>query len=224
MAGGAACSRSEEPPKRTVITLPVPTPPPGVGATTAPPTATSTTEPSGIVVHTASGSVTLEGTDRDPTVSPQGDRIAYVHGDDLMIESALSEEKSTLVKHSPSGDPRANLTGLRSPRFSPKGDHVYFLADAWGNTGGVHVVDVAAQSSRFLVDGLQIDVVAKGAQAGDLVVRRQMVYGDGSPPVEEFWLVTPEGKPLRSLARADDLRAASILRNIVDGGPLPDAG
>ena len=222
----AACSRSTpEQRDAAVIHIGIPAPPPPTmpasdGAVAKAATA-QPADPVVVVVQTRHGNVKLPAIDRDPIASPSGDSVVYARGDDLYLRGEFSEEEHVLVRGAPSTKPEENLTTLNSPRFSPDGDRVYFLSAAWGNTEAVHAVDLATKRVSFVVEGKRMDVVRKGPLRSDLVVVRERVGAGGGAPYDEAWLVGPDGKEIRALARMDAPGAERIVTGVVDGGAQP---
>lgn len=154
----------------------------------------------GNVVLTRSGArptqLTTSGQDRDPALSPDGRRVAFVRGEgdasELWIVDAAGGAPRRLVGARPSDDPQENLTEFTSPRFSPDGGTVYVLTQAWVTSSAVHAADAATGRVRFVCPGNSLQVVPRGEYAGHLVVSQHRYFvGGGS--YDWYWLVTPAG-------------------------------
>jgi hypothetical protein len=112
-----------------------------------------------------------------------------------------------LVRQHPTDEPKTNLTSFQAPVFSPDGQRVYFLSEAWATSLAVHVVDVRTAKEHFVIDGSDLQVAASGTHRGDLLVGRHMYIGDAANlhAEDQVWLVSPEGQPLRALAEGVDI-------------------
>lgn len=167
---------------------------------TAPLAAQNVSIDRGNVVLTRSGArpaqLTSGGRDRDPALSPDARRVAFVRGEgdasELWIVDAAGGAPRRLVGARRSAEPQENLTSFASPRFSPDGATVYVLTEAWATSGAVHAVDVATGRVRFVCPGNSLQVVPRGEHAGHLVVSQHRYFvGGGS--YDWYWLVTPAG-------------------------------
>jgi len=141
--------------------------------------------------------LTTGGRDREPALSPGGRRVAFVRGDttasELWIVEVGGGPPRRLVAPRPADEPRANLTRFASPRFSPDGRTVYFLAEAWATSGAVHAVELATGRVRYVCPGNSLEVVPRGEYAGHLMVHQHRYFvGGGS--YDWVWLVTPAGR------------------------------
>lgn len=154
----------------------------------------------GNIVLTRSGArpaqLTSGGQDRDPTLSTDGRRVAFVRGEgdasELWIVDAAGGAPRRLIGARKSAEPQENLSDFASPRFSPDGGTVYVLTEAWATSSAVHAVDAVTGRVRFVCPGNSLQVVPRGEYAGHLVVSQHRYFlGGGS--YDWFWLVTPEG-------------------------------
>lgn len=94
----------------------------------------------------------------------------------------------------------AESYGLRSPRFSPDGQHLYFLSCGFSYTAyRVHCMDLKTGKVTVITFGSSLDVILRGDYAGHLVVTQHRYFlGGGS--YDWPWLMTPEGKALTPIA------------------------
>jgi dipeptidyl aminopeptidase/acylaminoacyl peptidase len=156
--------------------------------------------------------LTAGGTDRDPVLSPDGRRVAFVRGggpdgrgpSELWTVDARGGGERRLLAERPSDEPPENLTAFASPAFAPDGRDVYVLATAWATSGAVHAVDLATGRVRYVCPGNSLEVVPRGEYAGHLVVTQHRYFvGGGS--YDWYWLVTPEGGEVGPLGESAEL-------------------
>ena len=152
--------------------------------------------------------LTTSGRDREPVLSPGGQRVAFVRGSgnasELWIVDAGGGAPRRLVAPRPSDEPRANLTDFAKPQFSPDGRTVYFQTDAWVTSGAVHAVNVATGRVRYVCDGNSLRVVPRGEYAGHLMVAKHRYFiGGGS--YDWVWLVTPEGRDVGPIGESTEM-------------------
>jgi dipeptidyl aminopeptidase/acylaminoacyl peptidase len=155
--------------------------------------------------------LTSSGRDRDPALSPDGRRVAFVRGGvtrgdatALWIVDTRGTPARRLLAERPSDEPRANLTQFQSPQFSPDGQTVYFQTNAWVTSGAVHAVSLATGRVRYLCDGNSLRVVPRGEYAGHLMVAKHRYFiGGGS--YDWVWLVTSAGRDVGPIGETTEM-------------------
>jgi dipeptidyl aminopeptidase/acylaminoacyl peptidase len=183
---------------------------------TAPSAAQTVTADGGNVVLSRPGAapvrLTTSGRDRDPALSPDGRRVAFVRGGgtarpdatELWIVDARGGGERRLLVERASDEPRENLAGFAAPRFAPDGREVYFLATAWATSSAVHAVELATGRERYVCPGNSLEVVPRGEYAGHLVVQQHRYFvGGGS--YDWYWLVTPKGEDVGPIGESTEL-------------------
>lgn len=182
----------------------------------------------------SSRQLTSSGRDRDATVSPNGDLVAFVRSTpDHLVETATGESEATeiwtirvdgtdarkRVEGTPWATPETSLSGLRNPQFSPDGRLVYFLSMAWVTSAAIHVLDLETGKERFLSAGNTLEVIPKGVYAGHLIVDQHRYFlGGGS--YDWFWLIAPDGQVLGPIGPNDDSFRESFVSK--EEAPVPE--
>ena len=151
--------------------------------------------------------LTCGGRDREPVLSPDRRRVAFIRGREYAGEPWIVDVAGgaprRLVAARASDEPRENLTDFGSPQFSPDGRTVYFTTDAWVTSGAIHAVNLATGRVRFVCPGNSLQVVPRGRYAGHLMVGQHRYYiGGGS--YDWVWLVTPEGRDVGPIGESTE--------------------
>jgi WD40-like Beta Propeller Repeat len=155
--------------------------------------------------------LTSSGRDRDPALSPDGRRVAFVRGGvtrgdatALWIVDVQGGAARRLLAERPSDEPRTNLTQFHAPAFSPDGRTIYFLTNAWVTSSAVHAVEVATGRVRYVCPGNSLEVVPRGEYTGHLVVNQHRYFlGGGS--YDWYWLVTPAGRDVGPIGESTEM-------------------
>jgi dipeptidyl aminopeptidase/acylaminoacyl peptidase len=166
--------------------------------------------------------LTTSGRDSQPSLSPDGRRIAFVRGtpgqtvqtslgkaeaNELWLIDSDGEQPGRLVSAKEDNEPKNTLADLSSPQFSPDGHRVYFLSSAWVTSLAVHVVDIQSKVERFISPGSTIDVIQKGKYRGYLIVQmHKYFFGKRRGSYDHFWLLTPKGNEIRRIGAENSYR------------------
>lgn len=152
--------------------------------------------------------LTSAGVDREPRLSPDGRRVAFIRGTPGdSVETATGYGETTelwtirvdgsdarrWVRGRASDEPARALAQLRTPQWSPDGQRVYFQSSAWVTSGAVHALDLAAGTERFVAPGNSLEVVPRGEFAGHLLVEQHRYFLAGGS-YDWIWLLTPDGR------------------------------
>ena len=188
----------------------------------------------GRVIHRETGGrihqVTSSGLDTMPALSPDGHLIAFVRrtpGD--TVETSLGGEERTelwvartdgtrvrrLVRGRGGVEPQATLAGMANPAFSPDGRTIYFESEGWVTSGGLHAVDLATSTERFVCAANGFEVLSRGRYRGYLLVAQHRYRASGS--YDGTWIVSPAGHTLKLAALEEAPDAAARLAAVRAG-------
>ncbi len=157
---------------------------------------------------------------KDAALSPDGMRVVFIKGttglpiptgsgdappDQLWLVDANGAHPTLLVGSRRSPKSQNVLGGFTEPCFSPDNRRVYFLSRAYAVSDAVHVVDVATRATRFVCAGNTVEVVPKGAFAGDLIVQQHRYFA-GSGSYDWYWLLDTRGKDINAIGTEAQLR------------------
>ncbi len=92
------------------------------------------------------------------------------------------------------------LIDERSLTFSPDGDRLYFLAQAWATSAALHVVDIESRTRSFLLPANRLVAVIPSGDYADHLVVQQHRYFLGGGSYDWYWLFTPEGREVGPVA------------------------
>jgi hypothetical protein len=187
----------------------------------------------GIVAAGCASTTRVPIPDAEVAHSPTG-QVAFVRRTpDRLVPTALGDEQATelWIADADGAHARRLLTGVAadsaqhalasfsSPRFSPDGEHVYFLSRAWVTSDAVHVVDVRTGRERFVAPGNSLEVIPQGPLAGCLLVTQHRHRADGDGSFDWTWLFDPAGRELGLAATDSDAegQVAEFLSGRVPG-------
>ena len=159
--------------------------------------------------------LTTLGRDSQPSLSPDGKRIAFVRSTrGKTVQTSLSDTEATelwlidsdgkqpelLVSGKEDGDPKKSLADFSSPQFSPDGRKIYFMSVGWVTSGAVHVVDVQSRRESFVSPGNTLEVIQRGKYRGYLIVQEhKYFFGAKVGSYDHYWLLTPNGREIRHI-------------------------
>lgn len=157
---------------------------------------------------------------KDAVLSPDGTRIAFIKGtagkaiptggrtgsaDQLWLVDANGAHPTLLAAAKNAPDVKNILAGLTAPCFSPSGQAIYFLSQAYAVSDAVHVVDLRTRAVRFVCPGNTVEVVSKGVFKGDLIVQQHRYFAGGGT-FDWYWIVDARGKDVNPIGTEAQLR------------------
>jgi len=181
----------------------------------------SVSEKAGDIYFTSNDGRTIQLTssalDSDPSLSVGGSLVVFVRRTpEKLIETGNGEQEANelwIGATSGSNQPRrilaghaggfkpddtVVLAGFQSPQFSPDARRIYFTGTAWATSSPIFVLDLDTQQTRFLFDGLSVEVITRGKFAGCLIANKKI------PAVLiarkfRYWLVDRDGKDIAEI-------------------------
>ncbi|MDO9212839.1 MAG: DPP IV N-terminal domain-containing protein [Methylococcales bacterium] len=156
--------------------------------------------------------LTSSGKDSMAALSPDGKQVVFVRDDALWLMDVTGNNAHAIVVSAENDDVKQNLTELNNPRFSLDSKAVYFLSAAWVTSNAVHVVDLATHKQHFVTDGNSLELIPTGKYRGYLIVSKHK-YHQGGGSYEDFWLVSPKGKAIKSLGEEEERVNAFLKAN-----------
>jgi hypothetical protein len=179
----------------------------------------------------AARTLTSSGRDSAAVQSPDGRTVAFVRyvggtastpypdlpRTQLRTVDVRSGRERLLVRSPPADAPQRTLAAFQGPAFSPSGNRIYFVSEAWVTSGAVHAVSVATGREWYVCPGSSVEVVPRGEYRGDLLVEQHR-YWLGGGSYDWMWLVTPRGKPIDAIGETDE-QLADFLRMNADPRP-----
>lgn len=154
--------------------------------------------------------LTSSGKDNMAVLSPDDKQVVFVRDDALWLIDVTGNNAHAIVVSAENDDVKQHLTELNNPRFSLDSKAVYFLSAAWVTSNAVHVVDLTTHEQYFVTDGNSLELVPTGNYKGYLIVSKHK-YHQGGGSYEDFWLVSPKGKAIKSLGEEQE-RVNAFLR------------
>lgn len=156
--------------------------------------------------------LTSSGKDSMAVLSPDDKQVVFVRDDALWLMDVSGNNAHAIVVSAENDDVKQHLTDLNNPRFSLDGKAVYFLSAAWAISNAVHVVDLTTHKQHFVTDGNSLELVPTGKYKGYLIVSKHK-YHQGGGSYEDFWLVSPKGKAIKSLGEEEERVNAFLKAN-----------
>lgn len=156
--------------------------------------------------------LTSSGKDSMAVLSPDDKQVVFVRDDALWLMDVTGNNAHAIVVSAENDDVKQHLTDLNNPRFSLDGKAVYFLSAAWVTSDAVHVVDLATHKQHFVTDGNSLALVPQGKYKGYLIVSKHKYHKSGGS-YEDFWLVSPKGKAIKSLGEEQERVNAFLKEN-----------
>jgi dipeptidyl aminopeptidase/acylaminoacyl peptidase len=145
----------------------------------------------------------------DPTLSPDGRTVAFIHTDGAAADPDAPPPTSLWIADGPTGavrkligphpapTPAENFAAFAHPVFSLDGRLVYVSAAAWTASPAVHQVSLATGEQHFLIDGAVVSVIRTGPLRGYLLVGRHRAY---PPPkvggYDAVYAIRPDAKAM----------------------------
>jgi Tol biopolymer transport system component len=159
--------------------------------------------------------LTRSGKDSQPALSPDGKQLVFIRelsneANELWLMDIAGNNAHAIVLGHDDEDVKKKLTQLNNPLFSLDGKAVYFLSAAWVTSNAVHVIDLATHKQHFVTDGNSLELVPSGKYKAYLIVSKHK-YHKGGGSYEDYWLVSPKGKAIKSLGE-DQEQVKSFIR------------
>jgi hypothetical protein len=167
------------------------------------------------------------------SLSPDGKLVVFVRPTpNLLVETSLGQDEATEIwtagvdggaarmrlRGHFGSTPAKTLAGFKDARFSPDGQRVLFLSDAWVTSRAVHVLDLRSNTERFLCSGNSLEVIYRGKYSGYLMVCQHR-YAMGGGSYDWLWLVTPEGADAGLISMDDDAATERFRKLYKIAGP-----
>ncbi len=179
------------------------------------------TENQGNIYGDKAQQLTSLGRDSQPVLSPDGKQVVFVRAaaepdnqaNELWLMDISGNNAHAIVLGHDDEDMKKNLTALNNPLFALNGKAVYFLSAAWATSNAVHVFDLTTNKQHFVTDGNSLELVPSGKYKGYLIVSEHRYHKSGGS-YEDFWLVSPQGKAIKSLGEEQEQVDAFIKANL----------
>jgi Tol biopolymer transport system component len=161
--------------------------------------------------------LTHSGKDSQAALSPDGKQLVFVReienqNTELWLMDISGQNAHAIVQSHEYEDVKQNLTGFNNPLFSLDGKAIYFLTTAWATSDAVHVINLNTNKQHFVIDGNSLELVPFGKYKGYLIVSEHKYHKEGGS-YEDFWLVSPKGKAIKSLGEEQEQVDAFIRAN-----------
>jgi Tol biopolymer transport system component len=152
--------------------------------------------------------LTHSGKDSQAALSPDGKQLVFVReienqNTELWLMDVSGQNAHAIVQSHEHEDVKQNLTGFNNPAFSLDGKAIYFLTTAWATSDAVHSIDLNTHKQYFVTDGNSLEIVPSGKYKGYLIVSEHKYHKIGGS-YEDFWLVSPKGKAIKSLGEEQE--------------------
>ena len=173
--------------------------------------------------------LTSLGKDRDPLISPDGNKLVFIRKSDRkaylaigdesdyiinggsiladqiwMIHLATMKEQNLVMDHDfHNAEDMENIIAFISDLcFTLDSKRLYFLTPCWATTSALHVVMLDTLKEKFVCPAGSVEVVQGGEYRGHLVVSKHKYFiGGGS--YDWYWLLTPEGKEVGPICSSE---------------------
>ncbi len=162
--------------------------------------------------------LTHSGKDSQSALSPDGQQLVFVHeienqGTELWLMDISGDNAHAIVLNHEDEDIKKNLTEINNPIFALDGKAVYFQTAAWATSSAIHFIDLSSNKQHFITDGNSLELVPSGKYKGYLIVSKHKYYKHKDGSYEDFWLVSPKGKEIKSLGEEQEQVNAFIRAN-----------
>jgi len=175
--------------------------------------------------------ITHSGHDSEPVLSPDGRRLVFTRtvGKPLSTCSGSGAETDNVELWTANidGSGARKLLGVRQAddlhkalcaftdaQFSSDGNLLYFETPAWATSGAIHVYDFRAGKEHYVVDGDDLEVLAKCAEPDfrDKLIVTQHKYFVFGGSYDWPWLISPQGKTL-GLVGGDNVDLKAVVKD-----------
>lgn len=158
------------------------------------------------------------GKDSQPALSPDGKQVVFVRDagneeTELWLMDISGSNARAIVLNHEDQDVKKNLTEINNPLFALDGKAVYFQTFAWATSNAIHIIDLSSNKQHFVTDGNSLELVPSGKYKAYLIVSKHKYYKDKDGSYDDYWLVSPKGKEIKSLGEEQEQVNAFIQRN-----------
>ena len=131
-----------------------------------------------------------------------------------LMDSSGSNAHPIVLDHEDE-DSKKIITEINSPLFALNGKAVYFQTVTWVTSNAIHIFDLSTNKQHFVTDGNSLELIPTGKYKGYLIISQHRYYktGDGGS-YDDFWLVSPKGKAIKSLGDSQEQVNAFIRANM----------
>jgi dipeptidyl aminopeptidase/acylaminoacyl peptidase len=153
--------------------------------------------------------LTRSGKDSQPVLSPDGKLVAFVRTLDnqdteLWLMDSSGGNARAIVQHHEDDDVKKNITEINNPLFALNSKALYFQSAAWATSNAIHLYDLKTDKHHFITDGNSLELVPKGKYKNYLIVSKHKYYKKRDGSYEDFCLVSPKGKEIKSLGEQQE--------------------
>lgn len=162
--------------------------------------------------------LTTLGSDSQPALAPDGKHLVFIRQlpqnerTELWLMDSGGNNAQAIVLSQENADSEKNLTELNNPLFALNSNAVYFMSAAWVTSNAIHIIDLNTHEQHFVTDGNSLELVPSGKYKGYLIVSKHK-YHKGGGSYDDYWLVSPQGKEIKSLGDSEEQVDAFIHAN-----------
>lgn len=165
--------------------------------------------------------LTYTGKDYTPTLSPDGQKVAFVRKTKLDDEDytfdcstyneiwlyEIQANSGEAIVKSQKGEEtkegmKSNLECLGNLQFSPEGKYLYFMSSAWTTSNSIHRYDLTNKTELFITDGNSLKVIQNGKYKGFLIAEKHKYFDEGGS-YDLYWLLTMDGDEIRDIGESE---------------------
>jgi dipeptidyl aminopeptidase/acylaminoacyl peptidase len=174
-----------------------------------------------LYLHNEQGSeqqLTSSGKDSQPALSPDGKQVVFVRevenkNTELWLMDSSGNNAHPIVLSHEDENIEKNLTEINNPLFALDSKAVYFQTFAWATSNAIHFIDLNTNKQHFVTSGNSLQLVPSGKYKGYIIVLKHKYYKKTDGSYEDFCLVSPKGKEIKSLGQAQKQVDAFIRAN-----------
>lgn len=153
--------------------------------------------------------LTDSGKDSQPVLSPDGKLVAFVRtvdnqGTELWLMDNSGSNARAIVQSHEESDIKKSISEINNPLFALNSKAVYFQTATWATSNAIHLYDLNTDKYHFITDGNSLELVPKGKYKNYLIVSKHKYYKKRDGSYEDFCLVSPKGKEIKSLGEEQE--------------------